>query len=141
MRTVALTVLLATSAFLPIDAAAEQFIFECNYSYSSSMPINSYEFKPRLFEVEPLKDFAMKFAVQSDMSEAYLIGDLGTEKVISTFAGAISLLTLTEVTSEGEVNVTSVNLDTLASVHSRHVVIVGELFPSQMYGRCKLLKP
>lgn len=79
-------------------------------------------------------NFAMSFLVDPTARKAYMLGSLGSTevKLIQNTGG----VTFVEVTGTGNVMVTVIS-DDGRSVHSRNGIVLGEIVPSQYYGRCK----
>jgi len=105
-------------------AFADTTTFECNYgTYSDEKGNHKAKGK-----------FAMSFLVDPAVKKAYMVGSLGNTEVelIPNTRG----LTFVEVTATGNVMVTVIS-DDGHSVHSRNGLVLGEIVPSQYYGRCK----
>ncbi len=82
---------------------------------------------------KPSQGFVLRFVVDTNKNSAYMLGNIGSVEVtmISTQGG----ITFVEVTEVGNVMTTTVanNGD---SVHSRNSIVLGDLVPSQYYGKC-----
>jgi hypothetical protein len=84
--------------------------------------------------LEKVKEpFVLTFILDLENHTAYLLGNLGSAKV-QALSGDKGL-TFIEITAAG--NVMTTTLDHAGdSVHSRHTLIMGDLVPSQYYGKC-----
>ena len=107
---------------LPLAALADTTTFVCDYKTS---------FDPETGLQKVTKPFIRTFVIDND--KAYLVGDDGYVDVIA-IPGDHGV-TFVEVASSGFVLTTTI-LVSGASVHSRHTVMLGELFASQLYGQC-----
>jgi hypothetical protein len=105
-------------------AKAETTTYECDY------PTYSDEKGPHNVKAP----FRLTFLMDSSTKKAYLIGNAGSSEV-SLLQNSYGF-TLVEVTSSGNVMVTAITHKG-ASVHSRNGMILGELVPSQYYGKCQ----
>jgi hypothetical protein len=104
-------------------ALASTITFDCSYeTYSDRRGNHKVNSK-----------FAMTFLVDSAAGKAYMIGSVGSTDVrlVSNTDG----LTFIEVTATGNVMVTVISNEG-QSVHSRNGLVLGEIVPSQYYGRC-----
>mgnify|MGYP003385600330 CR=1 FL=1 len=107
--------------------AAETVTFNCKYDNYSDQ-----EGRHKLN-----KEFKMSFILDTQDGKAFITGNLGSEPVTPIIGD--STATFIEVTNTKNVMSTSITIDTGESVHSRHTVMVGQLYPSQYYGTCKIL--
>ena len=99
-------------------------LFDCNYDYFSSL--DNLKVKTTNQNI--------KFILNDD-GTATKVGNNGTAKVlVRETSESINFI---ETTGFGNINLTTIDMN-LVSSHSRHVVIYGELVPSQYYGKCKL---
>lgn len=112
------------------------FSMLCHAAFAST---NTFECIYKTYSDEEgnhkVKDnFAMSFLVDPTAKKAYMLGNLGSTevKLIPNTDG----LTFVEVTGTGNVMVTVIS-DDGRSVHSRNGIVLGEIVPSQYYGRCK----
>lgn len=103
---------------------ATTFGLNCSYnSYSDGVAIK-----------KPSSLFKLDFIVDTEANKCYLSGNVGTAEVICT-PNDEGLISFIEITNSGNVNTTTIDKN-LKSVHSRNVVLFGELTPSQYYGTC-----
>ena len=83
------------------------------------------------------KLFEMSFVVDSTTEKAFTIGNAGVNEVeLETGSNAVTFL---EALETGVVQSTTIVLDTMEAVHSRHTIILSILAPSQYYGSCSTL--
>jgi|ETNmetMinimDraft_13_1059891.scaffolds.fasta_scaffold252937_1 hypothetical protein len=83
-------------------------------------------------------DFRLEFVIDGTTGKAVIIGNNGLETVaVVREARAITFL---EALASGAVQSTTIVLDTMETVHSRHSILLSDLVPSQYYGQCKVLK-
>ena len=116
--------LLASSAAF----AEDSFGFRCNYNL-----INDLDGMDLVED-----DFQLIFLVDrlDEGVRARMIGNVGTEDVQLVSGAGGAFVSFIEITSMGNVATTTINMHDGASVHSRNMVISGELIPSQYYGKC-----
>ena len=82
-----------------------------------------------------LETMQLSFLVDANTGKSYVIGNAGQAEVtfIRNKGGG---LTFIEVTPTGNVATTTLD-DSGRAVHSRNMIIAGELTPSQYLGRCR----
>lgn len=105
-------------------ASAETTTYECDYP--------SYSDKKGLHKVKG--QFRLTFLIDPSTKKAYLIGNAGSAEV-SLVQNSYGL-TLVEITGSGNAMVTAITSKG-ESVHSRSSIILGDLVPSQYYGKCQ----
>ena len=127
MKPLLLPVLLLVSS----HALSSTIVFQCSFDSHSSPDGLQSDSKP----------FEFNYLVDTDADKAYIVGNQGSEEVKSIMAA--DSVTFIEVTPSNNVNSTTVVLNNARgsmgrAVHSRHVVVngLGEMIPSQYYGRC-----
>ena len=81
------------------------------------------------------ESFVLTFLTDDETSKSYLIGNNGSEEV-QVIENSYSAWTFVEITNSGNVMTTTVT-ESGDSVHSRNSVILGDLVPSQYYGKCE----
>ena len=118
-------------------ASSAPFTFECTFPISVSKPIG--DFSKNDLKISTKQDF--KYNILVNGKEAFVIGDLGTEKLllIQNEIGGYSFIEITPVKT---LQITVVDKK-LNAVHSRNTQLPDEngnflLFPSQNYGSCKI---
>ena len=99
-------------------------------------------------EINKNQNFSIKFNYDIASHKAFMIGNLGLSEVIP-ISGS-EALTFLEILDNGVVQTTTLDRTTLDmysnkeqsldAVHSRHTILFG-LFPSQAYGKCKIILP
>lgn len=96
---------------------------ECNYDTFSAQDGNH-----RLKE-----EFKLTFIIDTEKNVSYLVGNQGSTEVslIPTHNG----LSFIEITGSGNVMTTTMDKKN-SSVHSRNTILLGELVPTQYYGKC-----
>ncbi|MCW8880275.1 MAG: hypothetical protein OQK51_24720 [Kangiellaceae bacterium] len=77
--------------------------------------------------------FELNFIIDSKTGKSYLLGNAGSSEV--QFFKSNGQLSFVEMTATGNIMTTTVD-DSLNSVHSRNTVVLGNLIPSQYYGKC-----
>ena len=83
---------------------------------------------------KPSSEFMLRFVVDTNKNNAYMLGNLGSTEVTIISTGAEGV-TFVEVTDTGNVMTTTITKSG-DSVHSRNSVVLGDLVPSQYYGKC-----
>jgi len=109
---------------LATSAHAETTSFKCNFPLAASPDGIEKEAKP----------WILRFVSDNKTKKAYFIGNNGSTEVtpIVNQGGGVSFL---EITQSGNVMVTTITSSGEA-VHSRNSNVLGELLPSQRYGKC-----
>lgn len=108
----------------PKPANAEATTYECDYpTYSDATGLHKVK-----------APFRLTFLIDASTKKAYLIGNAGSAEV-SLIENSYGL-TLVEITGSGNAMVTAITSKG-ESVHSRSGIILGELVPSQYYGKCQ----
>ena len=79
------------------------------------------------------REFKLTFVIDKDKAVAYSVSNKGSVEV--KFFPAETKLSFLEVTESGNLLITTVD-KAGNSVHSRNIVVAGELAPSQFYGKC-----
>ena len=125
-----LYVVLALSLFEnQMAASAELTTYRCSYErYSNGKKIQEVEKPFELVFITDPTDPARK---------ATLVGNHGSSEVKGFWNKAGEGVSFIEVTPLGNVMTTVID-SKHNSVHSRHTLINGEVFPSQYYGQCKV---
>jgi hypothetical protein len=115
-----------TTAFLAPNALAQTGTYVCNYTTYSDATGNH----------KVKSSFSLTFIVDKSSNKSYMLGILGTTEVV--MIRSIDQIAFIDKTGTGNLMTTSITSN-LTSVHSRNTVILGELTPSQYYGKCELL--
>ncbi len=123
MKTIAFLVILS---MISLPAHADTTTFVCDYKTFS-------DDEDGLQKVD--RPFVLTFIVDNENGKGYVVGNSGWEEV-TIIANDGGGLTFVEVTDSGNVMTTTVD-SSGKSVHSRNSVLLGELIPSQFYGRCE----
>jgi len=112
-----------TVTIIPVSYA-ETTSFKCNFPLSASPDGIEKESKP----------WTLRFVSDNKTKKAYFIGNNGSTEVMPVVnqGGGVSFV---EITQSGNVMVTTITLSGEA-VHSRNANVLGELIPSQRYGKC-----
>lgn len=79
------------------------------------------------------EDFKLTFLLDEESGKAYVVGNNGSNEVAHIYRG--DGRTFVEITNTGNVMSTTLTPE-MDAVHSRHSVMLGELMPSQYYGKC-----
>ena len=80
------------------------------------------------------KKFVLTFIVDKTNDKSYFLGNNGSTEVYKVESeGQISFF---EITGTGNLMTTTIDAS-MSSVHSRNSVLLGELIPSQYYGKCQ----
>lgn len=118
------------SMFLFQDVCSEIIEYRCGYSVHAN--IN---------DVTKVKDMTFVIIHDTETDKSYLHGNTGSSYM--TMYSNYRQTSFIEITQTGNINVTTIAHYPLTidgtdfnSVHSRNVVLVDELFPSQFYGKC-----
>lgn len=109
---------------LPSITYAETILITCNYLTFSNEE-GSHKIKD---------NFILNFVIDNKSGKSHLIGNNGSSEV--SFFKNDGSYTFAEMTETGNFSVTTVDKN-LKSVHSRNMVLLGELIPSQYYGSCQ----
>ena len=123
MKTMALTTILL---MLSLSALADTTTYVCDYKTFSDN-------EDGLQEVD--SPFVLIFVVDNENGKAAIVGNSWSEEV-TIIANDGGGLTFVEITVSGNVMTTTCD-SSGKSVHSRNSVLLGELIPSQFYGRCE----
>ena len=111
-------VLLLSSA-----AYAEVVEYSCDYiKYSNPEGVHNVD-----------GGFKLVFMIDKGTGKSFIRGNSGVEEVAAI--PGVDRISFIEVTSTGNIMTTAID-QKLASVHSRNTIIMGELSPSQYYGKC-----
>ena len=78
--------------------------------------------------------FVLTFIVDKAANKTYMLGNLGTTE-IKRFE-SFDQIAFIDVTDTGNIMTTAIDAN-MNSVHSRNTVLLGELIPSQYYGKCE----
>jgi len=111
--------------FIP-SAYCETLTLICKYSNYSDQDGNH----------PTTKKFIITFIVDKENGKAYILGNMGSDEVLMISKKTGDGFTFIEVTPEGNVMTTTVELKG-GTVHSRNTLIDGELVPTQYYGSCE----
>lgn len=79
--------------------------------------------------------FVLTFMTDTDTKKTYVVGNNGSEAVRVQPQGQGLGVSFIELTMTGNLMVTTVD-DYGTAVTSRNVIMMGKLYPSQMYGKC-----
>jgi hypothetical protein len=125
MRVIGPLVVVALLGFAGLGAArAETTTYECDYpTYSDEKGLHNVK-----------APFRLTFLIDPSTKKAYLIGNAGSAEVL--LVQNSHGLTLVEITGSGNAMVTAITSKG-ESVHSRSSIILGDLVPSQYYGKCQ----
>ena len=81
------------------------------------------------------KKFVLNFIVDNTTGKSYLLGNNGSSEVkLIESDDQVSFL---GITATGNLITTAID-SKFNSVHSRNIIILGELLPSQFYGTCEV---
>jgi len=117
--------LLSALLLLPLYSFAATVNYSCDYTSYSDQKGN-----------HKAKDkFVLNFIVDTGSGKSYLLGNNGSAEIKSFIYEDRAIFI--EVTATGNIISTAVDSN-LNSVHSRNSVIIGELVPSQHYGKCTI---
>jgi hypothetical protein len=124
--TLLLAICFSSASLLSVPAYAETITFVCDWPTYSDME--------GIHEVN--EKYEATYILDTETGKAYLIGSNGSSEVLATppVDGNISFI---EITPGGYVMTTTITAS-LDSVHSRNSVMLGELIPSQYYGKCEI---
>jgi len=115
--------IIIVSIFLISNVHAQPVTYQCDYPSWSDEEGNHNE----------KNNFSITFLVDEAANKAYMVGILGASEVFMQAAeGQISFI---ETTISGNLMTTTIAQDN-TTVHSRNSVVLGELVPSQYYGKC-----
>jgi hypothetical protein len=120
-------IILMLSAFVyltPIPARCDTMTYTCHYQSYSDKKGNH----------KMAEDFKLVFAVDSAKETAKTVGSKGSfdvELLYSPTGG----MTFIEMIDGGKVLTTTID-PSGKSVHSRNIIVEGEILPSQYYGNC-----
>ena len=117
--------ILISLLILTTQITANVITYVCKYTHVSD--------RSGLKEAED--SFILTFIKNNDTDECYMLGDLGTTKVIPVLKG--KQITFIEITEAGNVMTTTIDSE-LGTVHSRNTVLLGKIIPSQYYGTCTI---
>ena len=115
--------ILISVLLLPLCAFAEIINYSCNYTSYSDQEGNH----------KVKKKFELNFIVDKDAGKSYLLCNAGSAEVKSFVLE--DRVVFLEITAAGNLMSTAID-SKLNSVHSRNVIMYGELLPSQYYGKC-----
>jgi len=121
-----------TSFFVLITASIAIYAFAQTNTYICNYPTYSDETGNHKAKTA----FTISFIVDKESNKSFALGKLGTVEV--EMIRSIDQIAFIDKTGTGNLMTTSITSN-LTSVHSRNTVILGELIPSQYYGRCELL--
>ena len=111
-------------AFVPFEAEAKRYKFDCSYSrYASPEGLKTAE------------GFQLEFAFDDITGKAVMIGNNGVADV-DAHSGSLGI-TFMEKLNGGVVQTTTIANDG-GSIHSRHSIALNKMVPSQYYGRCSI---
>ena len=110
---------------IPSVAFGETITYICDYSSYSDVEGN-HKVKEK---------FVLNFIVDSKTEKGYLLGNQGSSEV--TVLQTEDKISFLEVTGTGNLMTTAIDSKS-NSVHSRNTVILGDLMPSQYYGKCQI---
>jgi len=109
----------------PFVTLADTVTYICNYpTWSNNTGIHKVKEK-----------FEANFIVDEEAGKAYMLGNNGSVAV--KLLESNDQLAFIQITATGNIITTTITSQ-LKSVHSRNVVIFGELLPSQYYGKCEV---
>lgn len=117
--------LLLILLLFPTLLFAETKTYVCNYTTYSDQDGNH----------KVGNDFILSYIVDTKNGMSYLIGNNGSTEV--TKIETSDKISFIEITGIGNITTTTIDVK-LNSVHSRNMVLYGELIPSQYYGTCKI---
>jgi hypothetical protein len=115
------------SAFVcltPIPALCDTMTYTCHYQ--------SYSDKKGNHKIP--EDFKLVFAVDTSKETAKTVGSKGSFDVEMLYAPTGGM-TFIEMIDGGKVLTTTID-PSGKSVHSRNIIVEGEILPSQYYGTC-----
>jgi hypothetical protein len=125
MRSVVLILMLSGFVCLtPIFALGDSITYTCRYQSYSDRKGNH----------KMPEDFKLVFAVDTAKETAKTVGSKGSFDV-ETRRSPTGGMTFIEMIDGGKVLTTTID-PSGKSVHSRNVIVEGEIFPSQYYGTC-----
>jgi len=102
--------------------------FDCSYeSFSDDSGNHKVE-----------NDFDLKFVLDADSEKAYMVGNNGAADVIYLINPSGESISFVEITPSQNVMTTTISPISGESVHSRNSVLLGEMIPSQYYGKCEI---
>lgn len=106
---------------IPSIAFCEISSYHCNFTnYCNQEGIHKVKNK-----------FELTYIVDDKTDKSYPIGNNGSSEVTKIESG--TQISFIEVTPSGNINTTTID-SKFNSVHSRNVIIAGELIPAQYYG-------
>ena len=82
------------------------------------------------------KPWILRFVYDNETKKAYFIGNNGSSEV-KQFANQGGGFSFVEITRTGNIIVTTIT-SSGETVHSRNSNVLGELIPSQRYGKCDI---
>lgn len=118
-------IIIAILFFFPMMVFANTTTYFCNYS-SYSNQAGNHKVKNK---------FQFSFLVDKTTGKAYLLGSIGSSEVEMFVSN--DRVAFLEITETGNIMTTAID-SKLNSVHSRNTVLLGEILPSQYYGKCEV---
>jgi hypothetical protein len=120
-------IILMLSAFVcltPIPALCDTMTYTCRYQSYSDRKGNH----------KMAEDFKLVFVVDTEKEKAKTIGSKGSFDVEMLYSPSGGM-TFIEMIDGGKVLTTTID-PSGKSVHSRNIIVEGEILPSQYYGTC-----